>query len=149
MCDNCVTIGEEFRHNADCQPMSISMAYQRSILAFPCPVCERGLQRPTYATLDSAPDKMKFSCDTCDSAGTRKQIENSEFYATHIAPRTCPLCGCKIRPAADKMTGEWWMTPSHTQIWRCEGEGCGFVGTFADFCDQKDRETLPESELVY
>lgn len=145
MCDNCVTIGETFQHNADCEPGALTIAYTRSVLAFSCPVCGRGLQRPTYDTLDATPDKMRFTCDTCESAGTRKQIENSAFYSTHIAPRTCPLCGDKIKPAADKMTGDWWMTPSHTQIWRCEGDGCGFVGTFSQFCDKSDRRAIQQT----
>lgn len=147
MNDTNVLIGETYRYNADCEPGALTTAYTRSALAFPCPVCGRGLQRPTYATLDAEPGAMRFTCDTCESAGTRKQIENSAFYAANIAPRTCPLCGSKIRPAGDKMQDDWWMTPSHTQTWRCEG--CSFVGMFADFCDQHDREMLPESELVY
>lgn len=92
--------------------------------------------------------KIRGKCEYCDpDAEKQRQAENSSFYAKNIPPRTCPLCGDRIRPAADKMTGEWWMTPSHTQIWRCEG--CSFTGTFSDFCDQHDRDTLPEQELVY
>lgn len=92
--------------------------------------------------------KIRGICETCNpEAEKQRTADNSAFYDAHIAPRTCPLCGDRIRPAADKMEGEWWMLPSHRQTWRCDG--CTFVGTFQDFCDEHDRQTLPESELVY
>lgn len=92
--------------------------------------------------------KIRGVCEVCQpEAAKQRQAENSAYYAAHIAPRTCPLCGDRIRPAADKMTGEWWMLGSRQQTWRCEG--CTFVGTFQDFCDQHNRDTLPEHELVY
>lgn len=92
--------------------------------------------------------KIRGKCEYCDhDAEKQRQAENSAFFAKNIPPRTCPLMGGKMRPAEDKMTGDWWMLPSHQQIWRCEC--CGFVGTFQDFCDEHDRQTLPEHDLVY
>lgn len=75
------------------------------------------------------------------------QSVNSKFYAEHIAPRTCAICGGQIRPAADWMTGEWWMLSSHKMAWRCGS--CSFTGTFSDFCDEADKiTTMPDFESV-
>lgn len=89
--------------------------------------------------------KIRGKCEYCEpDAEKQRQAENSVFYAKNIPPRTCPLCGDRIRPAANRMTGEWWMMPSHAQIWRCEGDGCGFVGTFSQFCDESDRQAMQQ-----
>lgn len=66
----------------------------------------------------------RYGCETC----------NSKYFATTIQPRICPIDGGKIRPAADRMTGMWWMLSSHQMTWRCDG--CSFVGTFADFANE-------------
>jgi len=70
----------------------------------------------------------RYGCDQC----------NGWYYANAIQPRTCPIDGGKIRPAADKMAGMWWIDlPSHRQTWRCDG--CSFVGTFQDFALKANR----------
>lgn len=135
MCDTCSLIGETYRPNAEFD----STTYERSVHAFPCPLCNVGHQRPNV-TAGLPFEQWRYECDHCLATGTRKQIQNSAFYAERIAPRTCKLCGGKIRPAADRMQADWWMQPSHKQIWRCED--CAFTGTFRDFTDEADRQLV-------
>lgn len=79
--------------------------------------------------------------------GKITQLDNSTIYEEYFAPPTCAICGGQIIPAADKMTGDWWMLSTHKMVWRCGS--CSFTGTFSDFCDEADKiTTMPDFENV-
>lgn len=140
MCDNCTLIGETYRPNAEFD----EAAYTRSVNRFHCPICNAGDCRPNV-TAGLAYSQWMFECDVCGVTGTKSQIMNSALYAARIDPRTCAICGGAIRTYARRMSGDWWMTPSHVWIWKCTG--CTFVGKLADFDAQaRQIKTMPDFE---
>ena len=64
------------------------------------------------------------------------QVEGLQgtLIAAGIRPRPCKICNGNRRPAADKMSGVWWMTRSRNWQWRCEA--CGFVGDELAFLNE-------------
>ena len=130
---------ETYRPNAEFD----GDAYTRSVHSFWCPICKAGRQRPNVTAVYF--DDWRYECDHCRATGTKQQIENSAFYAERIPSKTCPICGDKQRVYAQRMSGDWWMSPTRKWIWRCEG--CTFVGTLADFRDEADRQAAPMFEV--
>ena len=99
--------------------------YDYSILAFQCPACNRGLQRPV-ANLAKPFEQIIYQCEVCEAGGTRKDIDNGVYFAKTIQARDCIICDGKIYPAADKMSGHWWterQSAQHDlalrQVWLC------------------------------
>jgi hypothetical protein len=135
MCDSLPH--ETYRPNAEFDPD----AYSRSVYSFWCPVCDAGRQQPDIKlNLAHSYGEWIYRCDHCEAGGTKKQIENSAFYAARIPPRTCPICGDRIMPYAQRMQGDWWMQPSRTWAWRCQG--CTYIGDFRDFADEANRQLV-------
>ena len=79
---------ETYRYDAE----TPDDAYTRSVHSFWCPICKAGRQRPNV-TAALYFDDWRYECDHCRATGTRKQIENSAFYAERIPSKTCPICG--------------------------------------------------------